>query len=187
MRKTIGAIALGAAILTGASAGIAKKPVSQERPDAFEALIKCRAISDEKARLQCFDAASSAMEQAAARHDLVVIDSPPLLPVADPLELIRHVDSVLMCVRLEKTTREQIHSAAAAMQRHAHGGLDAAVLGAVDGPCLAAVDGGGDGIDFSGRIGHHVRSRCTAAARPGSGPGRRGRCGTPGSAWSRQL
>src|SRR5438309_4280396 len=74
MRKTIGAIALGAAILTGASAGIAKKPVSQERPDAFEALIKCRAISDEKARLQCFDAASSAMEQAAARHDLVVID-----------------------------------------------------------------------------------------------------------------
>jgi hypothetical protein len=74
MRKTIGAIALGATILAGPSAAVAKKQTAQERPEAFEALIKCRAIADEKARLQCFDAASSAMEQAAARHDLVVVD-----------------------------------------------------------------------------------------------------------------
>jgi len=74
MRKTIGAVALGAVILVGATAGMAKKPAAQERPEAFEALIKCKAIADEKARLQCFDAASTAMEQAAANHDLVVVD-----------------------------------------------------------------------------------------------------------------
>ena len=50
-------------------------------------------------------------------YDVVVLDSPPLLAVADPLELIRHAGSVLMCVRLDQTTREQIHGAAAAMQR----------------------------------------------------------------------
>jgi hypothetical protein len=74
MLRTIGGLAAGAALLAAASVAAAKKPQPVERPESFEALIKCRGIADEKARLQCFDAASAALEQAAERHDLVVVD-----------------------------------------------------------------------------------------------------------------
>jgi hypothetical protein len=73
MMRTIAGVALGAALLAATAAG-AKKPQAAERPESFEALIKCRTIADEKARLQCFDAAAAALQQASDRHDLVVVD-----------------------------------------------------------------------------------------------------------------
>jgi hypothetical protein len=73
MMRTIAGVALGAALLAAPAAG-AKKAPTAERPESFEALIKCRSIVDEKARLQCFDAAAAALEQASDRHDLVVVD-----------------------------------------------------------------------------------------------------------------
>jgi hypothetical protein len=72
--RALGAIGLGAALLVAASAAPARKPQPPEQPEAFQALIKCRAIADEKARLQCFDAAAAALEQASERHDLVIVD-----------------------------------------------------------------------------------------------------------------
>src|SRR6185295_67041 len=33
----------------------------QEQPELFQALVRCRAITDNAARLQCFDAASAAL------------------------------------------------------------------------------------------------------------------------------
>jgi hypothetical protein len=74
MVRTIGGLAFAAALLAAAPAASAKKPQAAERPESFEALIKCRSIGDEKARLQCFDAASAALEQASDRHELVVVD-----------------------------------------------------------------------------------------------------------------
>jgi hypothetical protein len=44
------------------------------RPEAFEALVKCRAIAEDAARLRCFDQAAAALEQAAARRDVVIVD-----------------------------------------------------------------------------------------------------------------
>jgi hypothetical protein len=49
-------------------------PAAGQRPKAFEAVIRCRAIAGDAERLRCFDAAAAAMEQAAARRDIVVID-----------------------------------------------------------------------------------------------------------------
>src|SRR4051812_49171113 len=46
----------------------------QRRPESFEALIHCRAIAEAAARLQCFDTAAAALEQATARRDVVVVD-----------------------------------------------------------------------------------------------------------------
>lgn len=45
-----------------------------QRPELFEALVRCRAIADDAARLQCFDGAAANLQQAAERRDLVVVD-----------------------------------------------------------------------------------------------------------------
>jgi hypothetical protein len=47
---------------------------NQERPELFEALVRCRAIAGDAERLRCFDTASAALEQAAERRELVVVD-----------------------------------------------------------------------------------------------------------------
>jgi hypothetical protein len=66
----IGAVAA----LCAAGALAQERAAPQQRPEAFEALIRCRAITNDAARLQCFDNASTALEQAAERRDLVVVD-----------------------------------------------------------------------------------------------------------------
>lgn len=68
-------------LLAAFAAGLAAPAVAQRgaghreaAPQPFEALIHCRSISDPGARLACFDTASAALEQAAERRDVVVVD-----------------------------------------------------------------------------------------------------------------
>ena len=48
-------------------------------------------------------------------YDMVIIDASPLLSVVDPLELVQHVDGVLICVRSGQTTREEARASRAAL------------------------------------------------------------------------
>jgi Mrp family chromosome partitioning ATPase/capsular polysaccharide biosynthesis protein len=48
-------------------------------------------------------------------YDLVVIDSPPMLLAADPLELVAQVDAVLLCIRAHSATRDSVRAARAAL------------------------------------------------------------------------
>jgi hypothetical protein len=61
------------AVLPSAALGQARsQPV--QRPELFEALVRCRAIIDDNARLACFDQAAANLQQAAERRDVVVVD-----------------------------------------------------------------------------------------------------------------
>lgn len=51
------------------------------------------------------------------RYDTVILDSGPVLPVADVLELVPHADRVVLCARSRQTTRDQLTAASEAISR----------------------------------------------------------------------
>ena len=55
------------------------------------------------------------IEQVREVYDVVIIDSPPLLPVPDSRLLVAHVDHVALCIRAEKTTRREARAAIQAL------------------------------------------------------------------------
>ncbi|HEX8262885.1 MAG TPA: hypothetical protein VF547_08435 [Allosphingosinicella sp.] len=67
-------IAVAAAALAAPAALPAQKAKPQARPEAFEALVRCRALADDAARLRCFDSAAATLQQQAENRDLVVVD-----------------------------------------------------------------------------------------------------------------
>lgn len=71
MRGTILVVALAALPGVATAQSEAQPPA---RPELFEALVRCRAIADDAARLQCFDAAAASLQAAQERRDLVVVD-----------------------------------------------------------------------------------------------------------------
>jgi receptor protein-tyrosine kinase len=69
---------------------------------------------------------SSLIEELRAKSDFVLIDSPPVLPVADATGLAVAVDGVLMSVRYGKTRKDQLEQAVSTLN-----GVGAKVLGLV--------------------------------------------------------
>jgi succinoglycan biosynthesis transport protein ExoP len=57
------------------------------------------------------EAMRSLVSELAARFDIVIYDTPPVLAVADALVLGRELDGVVLLVRSGRTTREQLHNA----------------------------------------------------------------------------
>lgn len=66
------------------------------------------------------------LELLRARFDIVVVDTPPLLPVTDGAVVAAHADGTILVVRHSKTTLSQVHAALQALRR-----VDARILGCV--------------------------------------------------------
>jgi succinoglycan biosynthesis transport protein ExoP len=66
------------------------------------------------------------LDQLASEYEYVVLDSPPLLPVADALELARLVDGVVLVVRSKHVTRDEAREVRALVER-----LELRLLGVV--------------------------------------------------------
>jgi Mrp family chromosome partitioning ATPase len=57
------------------------------------------------------------IEEAAADYDLVVVDAPPLLGFAEPLQMATAVDGVLVVARAGRTTRKAVAMVLATLNR----------------------------------------------------------------------
>jgi Mrp family chromosome partitioning ATPase len=69
------------------------------------------------------------LDAVSADFDVVILDSPPLLVVADTLALLPHVDGVILCVRSSHTTREQAEAAREVLARSPELAVGIAVTG----------------------------------------------------------
>ena len=68
-------ILAGLALSAPAAAMAAKQaPKPHPRPQAFEELVRCRAIGDAAARLVCYDRTAASLEAAAERRDILLVD-----------------------------------------------------------------------------------------------------------------
>lgn len=72
------------------------------------------------------DAMASLVEQLVGKYDIVVLDAPPVLPVADASAMAGLVDGVLLCARWGVVTSAQLDRSATVFER-----LSAHVLGVV--------------------------------------------------------
>ena len=84
------------------------------------------------------------IEKLRADNDFVLVDAPPVLPVADASALAVHMDGVLLAVRYGRTARAQVQRAAAALEQ-----VGASTLGVVINmvPSRAEEVGGGYGYN----------------------------------------
>jgi capsular exopolysaccharide synthesis family protein len=121
----------GAGLTNVLSRGAALEDVLQDAGGGLTVL-PAGPIPPNPSQLLASDAMAMLVDQLVGKYDLVLIDAPPLLPVADASVMTRLVDGVLLCARWGMVTTAQLERTSAVVER-----LGARVLGLV----LTAVPG----------------------------------------------
>lgn len=115
-----------AALLCGTAAteeAISQAP--QEGPESLW-LLPCGALPENPAELLDNGRIRRLLAELGERFDVIVIDTPPVLPVADPLILASQVDGVIVVTRCEQTARNELGRTLAGLLQ-----ADANILGVV--------------------------------------------------------
>jgi capsular exopolysaccharide synthesis family protein len=94
------------------------KDAGEERTDGSQSLtvISAGSYSARPAELLASRRFKEFVGQVSEVYDLVVFDCAPLLPVGDALEVLPLADAALLCIRVDKTTREQALAAKGAIE-----------------------------------------------------------------------
>ena len=79
--------------------------------------ITCGTQSARPADLLASERFSAFLAEVGSVYDCVIVDSAPILAVADTLELVPKVSGILVCIRLAQTTRDQALAADTALAR----------------------------------------------------------------------
>jgi succinoglycan biosynthesis transport protein ExoP len=80
---------------------------NEDLPDNLHILL-CGEIPQNPAELLDSPQARKLLAELAERYDLVVLDSPPVLPVTDPLILARIAHGLIVVARCQATTRAEL-------------------------------------------------------------------------------
>lgn len=113
-------------VLSGAaSADEALRHHLTECPERLS-LLSCGPIPENPAELLGSPAFRETLATLRRRFDVIIIDSPPVLPVVDPVVIAGVADAVIMVARCRTTTREQLRVALTELRQ-----VDTNILGVV--------------------------------------------------------
>jgi capsular exopolysaccharide synthesis family protein len=100
--------------------------VLQTRADGRLVVLPAGPVPPNPSELLSSEAMATVIEKLANDHDMVIVDAPPALPVADAGAMAGLVDGILLCTRWGTVTAEQLQRTAALFER-----LGARVMGLV--------------------------------------------------------
>ena len=96
-------------------------------------VLPCGSIPGNASELLDADVFSDFLDMLQERYDFIVIDSPPVLAVADPLMIASRADGVLMSMRLDGKTRARVRSVVTQLERVGANLLGTVVTGVASG------------------------------------------------------
>jgi len=116
-------------ILHGGLLGGTANPLREVRPRLF--VLPGGSVPADPQELLASDRMSLLLAELRDQYDLVILDTPPVIPVSDALVLCRHADATLLVVRWEKASRAAVQDAVDLLRR-SRAALMAAVLTRAD-------------------------------------------------------
>ncbi|HEY0181297.1 MAG TPA: polysaccharide biosynthesis tyrosine autokinase [Rhodopila sp.] len=139
-------------VLTGAMLGDDRDVISEPEPRLH--LITAGHSKANSQEMLASERLKALLASLRRDYDLVLLDTPPVLPVADALVLAQQVDTTLLVVRWEKTSRGAAQDAVRLL-RGSRARIMGAVMTRID-RRTAAMSGGRISYAFSRYDGHYV-------------------------------